>query len=110
MAKLTDPVEQAVALLHDVIEDSTSDDLLNEGFPAEVVEAVVALTRLGGETYEAFIDRLSPNALARRVKQLDIEDNLNVLRLQTLNEADLRRVEKYHRAWHKLAALDHQCC
>ena len=34
----------------------------------------------------------------------DIEDNINVLRLESIGEEDLARVAKYHRAWKKLQA------
>lgn len=108
MAKMSDLEAQVVALLHDVIEDSdaTPDDLRKDGFPEKVVEAVIALTRLPDETYNDFIERLRPNDLARRIKLADIEDNLNVLRLPSLGSTDLRRVEKYHRAWRRLAVTD----
>lgn len=104
MAKMHDEFSQVVSLLHDVIEDSdvTAEDLREDGFPEVVIEAVVALTRQAGESYMAFIERLKPNELARKVKLADIEDNLNVLRLVELNEQDLRR--KYHKAWHYLQA------
>ena len=104
MARVTDPFEQAVSLLHDVIEDSdtTAEDLLNEGFPKNVVEAVVLLSRRRGESYEVFIERICPHPLARKIKLADIEDNLNVPRLASLGEPDLRRVSKYHQAWRRL--------
>jgi hypothetical protein len=43
MAKMKTDLERSVALLHDVIEDSdiTAEQLLAEGIPAEVVEAVL---------------------------------------------------------------------
>jgi len=106
MAKMHDEISQVVSLLHDVIEDSdvTAEDLRADGFPEIVIEAVVALTRQAGESYMAFIERLKPNELARKVKLADIEDNLNVLRLVELNEQDLWRVQKYHKAWHYLQA------
>lgn len=108
MARLSDPIAQVVALLHDVIEDSdtTAEDLAADGFPPEVVHAVQLLTRGEGETYEDFIERIRPHRLPRTVKLADIEDNLNVLRLITLAPADLRRVEKYHRAWHRLNSAE----
>ncbi|EMZ44848.1 hypothetical protein HMPREF1224_11728 [Pseudomonas sp. P179] len=108
MARFTDPFEQAVSLLHDVIEDSdtTAEDLLNEGFPKNVVEAVVLLSRRRGESYEVFIERICPHPLARKIKLADIEDNLNVLRLASLGEPDLRRVSKYHQAWRRLKNLE----
>ncbi|MNG27307.1 hypothetical protein D3C84_1124090 [compost metagenome] len=69
---------------------------------------MLLLTRQEGETYEAFIERIRPHRLARTVKKADIEDNLNVLRLAALAPADLRRVEKYHRAWHRLNSAEEE--
>lgn len=108
MARFTDPFEQAVSLLHDVIEDSdtTAEDLLNEGFPEFVVEVVVILSRRRGESYADFIERICLNPLARKIKLADIEDNLNVLRLASLGESDLRRVSKYHQAWKRLSTFE----
>ncbi|MDD2139743.1 GTP pyrophosphokinase [Pseudomonas putida] len=104
MSRLDDPISQLVALLHDVIEDSpiTGDELRAAGFPESVVGTVEVLTRRSGETYEAFIDRIRTNPLARKVKLLDIEDNLNLLRLSAVTDKDLKRVAKYHRAWKRL--------
>ena len=101
MAKMTTDSEMAVALLHDVIEDSdiTATELLAEGIPDEVVEAVLCLTKQTGENYQSFVLRAKQNTLARKVKIADIEDNINVLRLLTLSETDLIRVAKYHAAW-----------
>ncbi|HBP6378489.1 GTP pyrophosphokinase [Pseudomonas aeruginosa] len=103
-ARLDDQISQSVALLHDVIEDSdtTEDDLREEGFPESVISAVVALTRRKGESYEAFIDRVRVHPLARKIKLLDIEDNMNLLRLNAVSENDLKRIAKYHRAWKRL--------
>ena len=69
---------QMVAVLHDLLEDTavTASDLRLAGYPEEVVDAVVTLTRVAGETYDAFIDRVMKNQLAARVKVADIEDNL----------------------------------
>ncbi len=104
MAKMDTQEEKSVALLHDVVEDSsyTAEDLLNEGIPANVVDAVLALTKKEGEDYDLFIDRVLTNKLATKVKIADIEDNINLLRLNSVSDADLQRVAKYHRCWHKL--------
>ena len=104
MAKMVTEEEMSVALLHDVIEDSayTADDLLNEGIPSNVVDAVKLLSKVDGEDYDQFIDRVLTNDLASKVKKADIEDNINVLRLDSVSEKDLSRVAKYHAAWKKL--------
>ena len=101
MAKMKTDVERSVALLHDVIEDSDikAEQLLAEGIPAEVVEAVVCLSKNENEDYQDFVARTKKNELAARVKIADIEDNIDVLRLPALDEYDLARVQKYHIAW-----------
>lgn len=108
MAKMTTDREMAVALLHDVIEDSdiTAAELLADGIPNEVVEAVLCLTKQAGENYADFVLRAKQNSLARKVKIADIEDNINVLRLSTVTEKDLARIAKYHAAWQVLNAAD----
>jgi (p)ppGpp synthase/HD superfamily hydrolase len=104
MAKMTSAEEMSVALLHDVIEDSdiTAEELLNDGIPDVVVEAVEALTKMQGETYDQFVERVKTNPLAAKVKVADIEDNINILRLHSVDTKDLERVKKYHKAWHAL--------
>lgn len=105
MAKMESDDERSVALLHDVIEDSdyTSCDLLNEGIPAHIVEAVQTLTSVEGESYDLFVDRVLKNRLATKIKIADIEDNINILRLNSVTEKDLERISKYHKAWVKLS-------
>jgi (p)ppGpp synthase/HD superfamily hydrolase len=104
MLKMTTELEMATALLHDVIEDSdlTAADLLAIGIPDSVVEAVLCLTKQADETYQDFILRAKQNAIARKIKIADIEDNINILRISHLTESDLARVAKYHAAWQVL--------
>jgi (p)ppGpp synthase/HD superfamily hydrolase len=104
MAKMTTDLERSAALLHDVLEDSniTAEELLAEGIPAEVVEAVQCLTKKEGEEYQDFVARAKQNKIAARVKIADIEDNIDVLRLAALDDYDLARIRKYHTAWRLL--------
>ena len=104
MSKMESIEEKSVALLHDVIEDYDycADDLIEKGIPIDVVDAVLALTKVKNENYEIFIERVLKNSLASKVKIADIEDNINVLRLKYLNEKDLERIAKYHKAWNRL--------
>ena len=92
--------ERMTAVLHDVIEDTTVtiEKLAGEGFPDEVLRALECLTRDKRETYEAFIERLLPNALARRVKLADLEDNSDLTRIANPTDRDRERVKKYARA------------
>jgi len=90
----------ATALLHDVVEDSeyTTERLLEEGIPQEVVEAVAALTKEEGERYEEAVERAARNPISRLVKYCDIEDNSNPDRLALLDEETQARLKaKYKR-------------
>jgi (p)ppGpp synthase/HD superfamily hydrolase len=104
MAKMKNDLEMSAALLHDVIEDSdiTAEQLLAEGIPAEVVEAIQYLSKNENENYQDFVARAKKNKIAAKVKIADIEDNIDVLRLSSLDENDLARIKKYHSAWRLL--------
>lgn len=99
MQRLDGETERTVAVLHDIVEDTpwTLDDLRAMGFSREVVEAVDCLTRRAEETYDEFIERAKGHPIARRVKLIDIEDNLNIMRLSELTDKDIERLRKYHR-------------
>lgn len=96
--------QKTVALLHDVIEDGeyTVEELREYRFPERIVEAVEALTRNEGESYEDFIERCAANPLARYVKIRDLRDNLDVTRLETIDAAATERINKYLRALRRL--------
>jgi (p)ppGpp synthase/HD superfamily hydrolase len=68
-----------VAILHDVVEKSgdwTLERLRLEGFSAEILEAVEALTKKPGETFEDLVKRAGRNRIGRLVKIADIQDHL----------------------------------
>ena len=84
--------ERAAALLHDAAE------LAAEGFPREVLEAVVCLTRVRDEDYAVYIERVCGNRLAAAVKLADLTDNMDLNRLPGLTQRDFQRLERYIRA------------
>lgn len=90
-------LDQVVAALHDTLEDTPTSvqDLWDARFPTPVVHAVVALTRDNGEDYSTFIRRIAHNDIARRVKLLDLADNMNLDRLASVSDSDVRRYQKY---------------
>ncbi|UYZ83921.1 GTP pyrophosphokinase [Entomomonas sp. E2T0] len=100
MFSLEDDKSKIVALLHDVIEDTTItiEDLKNKGFPQDIIEAIEALTKQPNETYQEFIERVSNNELAKTVKIADLKDNMNLTRLTELSNKDIERIEKYHKS------------
>lgn len=95
-----------VALLHDVIEDTsiTLDDLRDKGYSDEIIVAIDALTRRTGETYSAYIERLSNNKLARHVKIADLRHNLQPERVAMFGNTSL--VKRYQKALRILIAIE----
>ena len=93
--------DRLVALLHDTVEDGgiASEYLLIVGFPQEVVDAVLSVSRKRGEDYFDFILRCKANPIGRRVKIADLKDNMDITRLNELTDKDIERLKKYHKAY-----------
>lgn len=108
MLRMNSDVEMMAAILHDVVEDTdwTLDGLRQEGFSEEVVQAVECLTHRDGETYDQFLERVTSNPIARKVKLADLEDNMDVKRIQHLVEKDIERIKKYHQHWRALKKIE----
>lgn len=75
--------EKIVALLHDVVEDTpiTLEELKTQGFSDDVLAALKSLTKIKGEDYQTFIQRVATNPLAVKVKIQDLKDNMDLSRL-----------------------------
>lgn len=109
MLRMESDVERIVAVLHDVIEDTacTFDTLRHAGYSERIISALDRLTHRDDETYEAYIERVKGDRLARRVKLADLAENLaNSRRLAaTSSSAELReRIARYERASARLEA------
>lgn len=104
MARVSSDTEKIVAILHDVVEDTdwTFQQLRKEGFSDEVIRALDCVTKREGEPYEDFVKRSAGNPLARRVKLADLEDNMDIRRLNSVEAKDLERLNKYLKAWREL--------
>jgi len=92
--------EKAVALLHDVIEDShyTAEELLQAGLPETVVTAVQVLTKKKEQDYQTYLETVKKNPLARVVKLADLKHNSDLSRLSSITEKDRERLKKYKKA------------
>lgn len=90
-----------VALLHDVIEDNelySFSDIKSYG--DDVLEAVKAITKSKEESYQAYVERVKGNSIARFVKILDLRHNSDLSRLglnevEILNKKVIERQKKY---------------
>jgi len=109
MLSLSSLKERVVAILHDVLEDSIMDEngLKAEGFPADVIAAVVAMSKIKGEKYLDFIERCCKNKLAINVKRADISDNSSPIRLYKLDLETRQRLRmKYAKAINYIDSLE----
>ena len=99
-AEVTTDEEKAVALLHDIIEDTdvTASELLAKGLPDNVVEAVEALTKKHNQNYAAYLAGVKKNRLATAVKLADLKHNSDLSRLEKITQKDRERAEKYRKA------------
>lgn len=91
-----------VALLHDLFEDTSVDAemLIAAGIDdPEVISAIAALTKMKNERYIDYIKRVYLNDIARLVKIFDLENNMDIRRLPTFNEKDIKRTKKYWFCW-----------
>lgn len=100
MARVHTPEQRIVAVLHDVLEDTslTLSDLAREGFPLKILAALLALSRRHDESYEAFVVRLGVDPLAREVKLADLADNSDITRIARPGPVDLARLVRYQQA------------
>lgn len=100
--QMDDEVSCCVALLHDVVEDTTVTlaDLELE-FPPAVTQAVDLLTRRAGQDYFDYVRSLRVNPIAVKVKLADIAHNADQTRCigSSLAADDLSRWrDKYRKA------------
>ncbi len=90
-----------IAYLHDIFEDTDTvvNDLERLGINMRTIDTIVLLTRMEGEDYTDYIERIKSNPFAKLVKVADLEDNMNICRLKELTFRDLQRLRKYHKAY-----------
>lgn len=98
------PYERMAAVLHDVVEDTTVTlaDLVNEGFPSEVIDAIDSLTKREGEGRLDAAERAAGNPIARVVKLADVTDNMDLTRIAEPTEKDYQRLEEYRQVKRRL--------
>jgi (p)ppGpp synthase/HD superfamily hydrolase len=104
MLQFADPVDQTAAVLHDVVEDTeiTLDNLRDAAYRPEVVDAIDALTHHSHDSYEQYIDSVAHNPVARRVKIVDLEENLANNRRSPLARGNVDRIRRYEAALDRL--------
>lgn len=98
--QMDDEISTVCALLHDVVEDTdtTFDELSEMGFPNEVIDVLKLLTHAPEEEYMEYVEKISENPTATKVKIADLMHNSDLSRMDTVDEWALKRTEKYKNA------------
>jgi (p)ppGpp synthase/HD superfamily hydrolase len=104
--KTDDEELQCIALGHDVIEDTkvTYKDLTEAGISQRVQDGIRALTKVPGETYDEYKERVFASKDAMTVKMCDLRHNSDIRRLKGVTEKDIARSAKYHQFYLEIAA------
>ena len=105
--QMKDEITTCVALLHDVVEDtSITIEELEQEFPEEITKALKLLTHEKGTDYFEYIYKIRENPVARAVKLADIEHNSDISRITESNAVTSEKLiywkHKYSTARHIL--------
>lgn len=99
--------EKIVGIMHDLVEDTpwTLEDVRKEGFSEKIIQALDAITQKEGEPYADYLQRVKKNKIALKVKINDLENNMDIRRLQEISERDRLRLNKYLKVYRELIQL-----
>lgn len=92
---------KCIAVGHDLIEDTyvRINHLRFYGFTQRIIDGIVALTKVKGESYDTYKERVFANEDAMRVKMCDLRHNMDITRLNKtfaeLTEKDYDRICRY---------------
>jgi (p)ppGpp synthase/HD superfamily hydrolase len=107
--KSDDEELQCIALGHDLLEDTfkSVEDGVNvlryNGFSERIIQGILALTKLPGESYVDYKTKVKQNADAIRVKMADLRHNSDIRRLKGVTPKDIERVIRYHNFYMELS-------
>ena len=102
-----DEETQCIALGHDMVEDCgvTYADLREAGFTPRIIEGIRCLTKVPGETYEEYKDKVKSNPDSIKVKIADLRHNTDIRRLKGISPKDMARMERYFHFYMELTNL-----
>ena len=97
---MDDEISTVCALLHDVVEDTdvTFNDLIEMGYPKEVISILTLLTHDSSVPYMDYVKKISTNETAKKVKIADLKHNSDISRLDVVDDYAKARNQKYKQA------------
>ena len=98
--QMDDEISTVCALLHDVVEDTdvTFNDLIEMGYPKEVISVLTLLTHDSSVPYMDYVKKISTNETAKKVKIADLKHNSDISRLDVVDDYAKARNQKYKQA------------
>lgn len=98
---------RCIAIGHDVVEDCgvSYSELREQGFPERVINGIRCLTKVPGETYEEYKDKVKSNPDSIKVKKADLTHNTDIRRLKGVTAKDMARMEKYFKFYLELLSI-----
>lgn len=105
--QMDDEDSTVVALLHDIVEDTsiTLNDLVDLGFSKAQIDAISILTHPDGMDYFDYIRRIATNEISLKVKLADLQHNMDLTRIDSVDNRDLERVKKYKKCYDYLLSV-----
>ena len=105
--QMDDEDSTVVALLHDIVEDTsiTLNDLVDFGFSKAQIDAISILTHPDGMDYFDYIRRIATNEISLKVKLADLQHNMDLTRIDSVDNRDLERVKKYKKCYDYLLSV-----
>ena len=102
-----DEEQQCIAVGHDVVEDCgvTYTELRDLGFTDRIVDGIRCLTKIPGESYDEYREKVKSNPDAIKVKLADLTHNTRIERLKGVTPKDMARMERYFNFYMELVAL-----
>lgn len=107
LLKTSDKELQMIAIMHDLLEDTTVTRTTLEGigYSERVIFGIECLTKLEGESEEQYKDKVKSNPDAIKVKMADLTHNSDIRRLKGLRPKDIARTIKYQEFYQELKQL-----
>lgn len=100
-ASLKNTEYKIIGFLHDVVEDTpiTPEDLKSMGFTDRIVNSVRLVTKTENYVYEEYLSEIKKDEGARNVKMADLRHNMDLSRIPSPTEKDMKRIEKYKKSY-----------
>jgi len=99
---------RCIAIGHDIVEDCgvSYSELREQGFSERVINGIRCLTKVPGETYEEYKEKVKSNPDSVKVKKADLTHNTDIRRLKGVTPKDMARMEKYFGFYLELCQLE----